>query len=126
MEAQKSIAKQTGAVRTEMGRIRKIPEINAQNIMVRNLGERLAMNSPIQGMGADIMKLAMKNVYKAIQDQGLDANIVLQIHDELVIDASISDTEKIKKLLKDEMEAAYDLKTGLVANPQSGENLYDI
>lgn len=126
MEAQKSIAKQTGAVRTEIGRIRKIPEINAQNIMVRSLGERLAMNSPIQGMGADIMKLAMKNVYKAIQDQGLDANIVLQIHDELVIDASISDTEKVKKLLKDEMEAAYDLKTGLVANPQSGENLYDI
>ena len=126
MEAQKSIAKQTGAVRTETGRIRKIPEINAQNIMVRNLGERLAMNSPIQGMGADIMKLAMNNVYRAIQKQGLDAKIVLQIHDELVIDASVSDGEKVKKLLKDEMEAAYNLKTGLIANPQSGENLYDI
>ena len=126
MEAQKSIAKQTGAVRTETGRIRKIPEINAQNIMVRNLGERLAMNSPIQGMGADIMKLAMNNVYRSIQNQGLDARIVLQIHDELVIDASVSDSEKVKKLLKNEMEAAYNLKTGLIANPQSGENLYDI
>ena len=68
----------------------------------------------------------MNNVYRAIQKQGLDAKIVLQIHDELVIDASVSDGEKVKKLLKDEMEAAYNLKTGLITNPQSGENLYDI
>ena len=63
---------------------------------------------------------------RALAAEKLDAKIVLQIHDELVIDASVSDGEKVKKLLKNEMEAAYNLKTGLIANPQSGENLYDI
>lgn len=118
--------KNNGYVTTIMGRKRTIHEINAGNYMVRQLGERLAMNSPIQGSAADIIKLAMIKVYKEIKTRNLKSKLVLQVHDELIIETYREELEVIKKLLKDNMEHAVKLQVNLTADVNVGENWYDL
>ena len=93
-------AKEQGYVETLFHRRRYIPELNSKNYMVRQFGNRVAMNTPIQGTAADIMKIAMINVYKELKKRNLKSKIVLQVHDEMMIEADISETEQIKQIWK--------------------------
>ena len=94
--------------------------------MVRQFGERLAMNTPIQGSAADIIKLAMIAVYRELSKQGLESKLILQVHDELIIDAKRNELERVEKLLKDAMEGVMRLSVELLAEPETGENWYEL
>ncbi len=126
MDRQVAECKATGSVRTLYGRKRDIPEINASQYMVRQLGERLAMNSPIQGTAADIIKIAMVKVYDALAEKFPASRLILQIHDELIIQAPKEDAEGVAKLLKDCMESAAELKVKLIAEENIADNWYDL
>lgn len=119
-------AKLNGYVTTVMGRRRDIPEINASNFMVRQAGERLAMNTPIQGSAADIMKLAMINVYNRILKDELKSRVILQVHDELIIETHKSELDTVKSILKEEMENAFELNVPLVADINVGDTWFDL
>ena len=93
--------------------------------MVRQFGERAAMNTPIQGTAADIMKIAMINVYRKLVENGLEAKIVLQVHDEMMIEAPLNEAEKVKEIVKNEMESAIQLKIPLIAEVSEAENWYE-
>ena len=118
-------AKEKGYVETLFHRRRYIPEIQSKNYMVRQFGARAAMNTPIQGTAADIMKIAMINVYKKIQEKGLGAKIVLQVHDEMMIEAPVNEVEEVKSILKEEMENAVSLNVPLIAEISEAKNWYD-
>ena len=118
-------AKEKGYVETLFHRRRYIPEIQSKNYMVRQFGARAAMNTPIQGTAADIMKIAMINVYKKIQEKGLEAKIVLQVHDEMMIEAPINEAEEVKMILKEEMENAVSLNVPLIAEISEAKNWYE-
>jgi DNA polymerase-1 len=118
--------REKGYVTTIMNRKRIIHEINASNYMVRQLGERLAMNSPIQGSAADIMKLAMQKVYRELNQEKLKSKLILQVHDELIIQAHKTELERIKKLLKDNMEQAVKLSVAVTCEVSAGNNWYDL
>ncbi len=120
-----SDAKKSGAVKTSFGRIRPIPEISSSNFMTRSFGERVAMNSPIQGTAADIIKIAMINVDRELQERGLKSRLILQIHDELLIETALDEVETVKELLKRNMEGAADLAVKLLVDVHTGESLYD-
>ena len=109
METAVESAKDRGYAVTLMGRKRFIKEMNASNYMVRQIGERLAMNTPIQGSAADIIKLAMIKVFRAIREAGLKSRLILQIHDELVINTYPEERDAVRRLLVENMEAAYEL-----------------
>jgi DNA polymerase-1 len=94
--------------------------------MVRQLGERLAMNTPIQGSAADIMKIAMASVYEALRDRGLRSSVILQVHDELILRAHRDEVEEVGALLIEKMESAYDLDVPLVAELNTGANWYEL
>ncbi len=115
-------AKEMGYTVTEFGRRRYIPELNAQNGNLRAFGKRVAMNAPIQGTAADIMKMAMINVYRRLKSEGLDAKIVMQVHDELVIEVIDSQVELCKRIVKEEMENTVKLSIPLTADVTSGKN----
>ena len=115
-------AKEKGYTKTPMGRRRYIPELTAQNGNLRAFGKRVAMNAPIQGAAADIMKLAMINVNKALQESGLDARLVMQVHDELVIEVKKCDAEACKEIVKQAMESAVTLSLPLTVDVSSGDN----
>ncbi len=115
-------AKSDGYTTTVFGRRRYIPELNAQNGNLRAFGKRVAMNAPIQGTAADIMKLAMLKVDKRLKDEGLDAKIVMQVHDELVIEVRDSEAELCKKIVKEEMESVSELSVPLTVDVTSGKN----
>jgi len=119
-------AKANGYVRTLYGRKRALPEINAGQYMVRQLGERLAMNTPIQGTAADIIKIAMNKVYDALEKECTDSKLILQIHDELIIQANKNELEKVQRILIDCMESAAELKVKLVAEENTADNWYDL
>ena len=110
---------------TLYGRKRPIPEITSSNFMQRSFGERIAMNSPIQGTAADIMKIAMLRVNKALKVQGLQTKILLQIHDELLLEAPKEEAEQVANLLKEEMMAAVSLSVPLSVEVKIGENWYE-
>ena len=114
-----------GYVTTIFGRRRYIPELNASNKNVQAFGRRAAMNAPIQGAAADIIKLAMVRVYKRIQQEKLDARLILQVHDELILEVAEADTQKAEKLLKEEMENAVKLAVPFTADVHSGHSWYD-
>lgn len=114
-----------GYVSTIMGRRRYIPELKASNKITKAFGQRIAMNAPIQGSAADIIKIAMVNVYNRIKSEGLKSRLILQVHDELIIETEISETEKVMALLKEEMENAVSLSVPLVADIKSGKSWYD-
>ena len=121
-----AFAKAEGYVTTLLGRKRYIKEINASNYMVRQIGERLAMNSPIQGSAADIIKIAMIKVYEAIRKAGLKSKLILQIHDELVINTYPDEKKIVEKLLVENMESAYELAVELKADVNEGKNWYEL
>ncbi len=126
MDGQVAKCKATGYSETMCGRKRAIPEISASNFMVRQFGERLAMNTPIQGSAADIIKLAMISVYRALSEQRFKSRLILQVHDELIIDARRDELERVTKLLKECMEGVMKLSVELVAEPETGENWYEL
>lgn len=118
-------AKEKGYVETLYNRRRYIPELKSNNYMVRQFGARVAMNTPIQGTAADIMKIAMINVYKELKNKDLQAKIVLQVHDEMMIEAPISEAEEVKKIVKEQMQNAATLDVPLVAQISVASNWYD-
>ncbi len=118
--------REKGYVTTIMNRKRIIHEINASNYMVRQLGERLAMNSPIQGSAADIIKLAMIKVYQELAKEKTKSRLILQVHDELIIQTHKDELEKVKKLLEENMENAVKLSVALTSEVTTGINWYDL
>ena len=119
-------AKEKHYSETLLGRRRYINEISSSNFMVRQLGERLAMNSPIQGSAADIIKIAMRDVYHELKERGFKSKLVLQIHDELIIDTAAHEKEEVEELLKRNMENAMDLSVKLTCDMNSADNWYDL
>ena len=117
--------KEKGYVTTLFGRRRPIPELSSGNFMQRSFGERVAMNSPIQGTAADIMKIAMVNVQKRLSEANMKSRLVLQVHDELLIEAHSSEVEQVKEILKLEMEHAAQLRVPLDVDMHTGENWYE-
>ena len=117
--------KASGAVRTLYKRIRPIPELKSSNFMTRQFGERVAMNSPIQGTAADIIKLAMIAVREELLSRGMRSRLILQIHDELLIEAAKEEVEDVCRILEDKMVHAADLAVPLYIDMHTGENLYD-
>ncbi len=118
-------AKEKGYVETLFHRRRYVPELSSKNYMVRQFGNRVAMNTPIQGTAADIMKIAMINVNKELKKRGLEAKIILQVHDEMMIEAPENEKEEVKDIMKREMESAIQLKIPLVAEISEAKNWYD-
>ena len=118
-------AKKTGYAITYLKRRRYIREINASNFALRSFGERAAMNMPLQGSSADIIKLAMLGVYNRLKDENLQSKLILQVHDELIIDALISEKEQVEKILKEEMENAVSLSVPLTVETGIGKTWYD-
>lgn len=122
LDGEVAFAHEHGYVKTIFGRRRPVPDINASNFMRRSFSERVAMNSPIQGSAADIMKKAMNEVNRALRAGGYESRIVLQVHDELLIEAPVAEQEAVKALLIDKMQHAVDLAVELVADANVGEN----
>ena len=118
-------ARSRGYVTTLTGRRRQIPEIKSSNYNLRAFGERAAMNMPLQGSAADVMKIAMLKVDEAIRRAGLKSKIVLQIHDELIVDCYPEEAEQVKKILVDEMEHAVELACPLTVEAEEGATLYE-
>lgn len=115
-------AKKDGYVKTVSGRIRPIPEIKSSNFIQRSFGERVAMNSPVQGTAADIIKIAMINVDKKMRDRGLKSKIVLQVHDELLVEAYEDEVLEVKEILEDKMKNAMSLRVNLEIGIETGKN----
>lgn len=112
-------------VRTLFGRKRVIPELTNSNYMIRQQGERMALNTPIQGTSADIIKKAMIDVYKRFQDEKLESKLILQVHDELIIDAKINELDRVKEILTDVMENTFKLSVPLKVEIDYGSNWYE-
>lgn len=117
--------KETGYVSTMFGRRRVIPEINSSNFMVRSSGERMARNTPIQGSAADIIKMAMVSVYKEIRNRNLKSRLILQVHDELIIETALDEEQEVRQLLEECMVNAARMSVPLVAETKSGKSWYD-
>ena len=117
-------AKKKGYVETLFGRRRYIAELNSKNYMVRKFGDRAAMNTPIQGTAADIMKIAMIKVYNELKNRKLKSKIVLQIHDELIIETLLEEKEEVKQILKECMENSAKLNVPLNVEVEEGKNWY--
>lgn len=118
-------AQETGYVKTMFGRLRDVPELKSKNKNIRAFGERIARNTPIQGTSADIIKIAMVNVSKRLKQENLNANLILQIHDELLIESSEKDAKLAAAILKEEMENAAPMSVPLVAEVYIGKTWYD-
>ena len=118
-------ALKTGYVTTMYGRRRYIPELVAKNKMVQAFGKRAAMNAPIQGTAADIIKIAMIRVYRRLKEEQLDARLILQVHDELIIEVSEKDKDKAAQILSCEMTHAASLAVPLIADVNEGKSWYD-
>ncbi len=118
-------AKEKGYVETLFHRRRQIPELKSSNYMVRQFGARAAMNTPIQGTAADIMKIAMIEVHKRLEKEGLQSKLVLQVHDELIIDTKIEEKEQVKEILKTSMENAIKLRIPLKVELSEANDWYE-
>lgn len=118
-------AKKQGYTTTMFGRRRPIPELSSSNFMQRSFGERVAMNSPIQGTAADIIKIAMIRVWRALRERGLKSKLILQVHDELVIETLLEEEEQVRQILSENMKAAADLAVTLEIDLHTGENWYE-
>lgn len=125
MENNVSFAKENGYSETLLKRRRYIRELNSSNFAIRSFGERAAMNMPLQGSSADVIKIAMINVYKRLKKEGLKSKLILQVHDELIIDATKEEIEIVKNILKEEMEGAVSLAVRLTVEVSSGKKWYD-
>ncbi len=120
-----SSAREKGYALTMFGRRRPIPELKDSNFMKRSFGERVAMNMPIQGTAADIMKIAMVNVAKALKKAGLASRLVLQVHDELLIETAPGEEDKVREILRESMMNAADLRVALEVDVNTGKDFYD-
>lgn len=118
-------AKKDGYSATMFGRRRPLPEISSSNFMQRSFGERIAMNAPIQGTAADIIKIAMNRVHRRLIDEGLKSRLLLQVHDELLIEAAPDEVDEVKKILDEEMKGAADLSVELEIDTHTGKNWYE-
>ncbi len=125
MDGNVAFAKQTGYAKTLLGRRRYIRELSSSNFNLRSFGERAAMNMPLQGSSADIIKLAMLGVSKRLKRENLKSELILQVHDELIIDAYLSEAEKVKTILIQEMENAVKLKVDLTVSIGEGKTWFD-
>ena len=125
LDEQVRLGKEQGYVTTLYGRKRPIPELKSANFMQRSFGERVAMNSPIQGTAADIMKLAMIAVDQELKERKLDARIVLQVHDELLVEVRKEEAETVAALLAEKMKQAADLKVSLEVEAHTGSTWLD-
>lgn len=117
--------KEKGYVETILNRRRDITDINNSNFMLRSAAERVARNTPIQGSAADIIKLAMINVYNALKDENLKSKLILQVHDELILNVPYDELDRVKEILKRSMENAYDLAVPLKIDMNTGVSWYD-
>ena len=118
-------AKEQGYVETMFGRRRYLPELTSSNFNLRAFGERVARNMPIQGTAADIIKIAMIRVDRRLQQEGMRARLILQVHDELIVEAPEEEAERVAKLLREEMEQAVSLSVPLVAEASIGKTWYE-
>ncbi len=125
MENSKKSAKEKGYAETYFGRRRYLPELNESNAIRRGFGERVAMNMPIQGTAADIIKIAMIHVYERLKEECPEAKLIMQVHDELIIEAPEKDAEMVAELLKNTMENACDLSVPLTVEVACGKTWYD-
>ena len=117
--------KEHGYVTTMFGRRRPVPELRSSNFMQRSFGERVAMNSPIQGTAADIIKIAMNHVYERMKKEGLRSRLVLQVHDELLIETKKEEIEEVSRILEEEMKGAADLAVELDVDMHQGDSWYE-
>lgn len=120
-----AFARENGYIKTKFGRIRQIPEIKASNFQTRSFGERVAMNMPLQGTASDIIKMSMLKVAAALKEQNLQSQLILQIHDELVIDVKKGEEEKVIELLKENMQNWIKLSVPLPISINAGKNLME-
>ena len=120
-----AFAKETGYVKTLANRRRYIPEIKSSNYNLRSFGERVAMNAPIQGYAADIIKIAMVKVFERLEKENLKSKLILQVHDELIIDTIPEEKEQVAKILKEEMENAVSLSLPLKADMKTGKSWFE-
>ena len=118
-------AKEVGYVSTIYGRRRYLPELKSSNFNLRSFGERVALNAPIQGTAADIIKVAMIRVHEALQREKLQAKLILQVHDELIVECPESESGKVKQILEKEMQQAVLLKIPLVVEAKCGGSWYE-
>lgn len=118
-------AKKNGYAITMFGRRRPVPELSSSNFMQRSFGERVAMNSPIQGTAADIIKIAMIRVFKRLKEENLSSKLILQVHDELLIETKADESEQVKAILEEEMKGAANLAVNLEIDLHTGENWYE-
>ena len=118
-------AKEKGYITTMFGRRRPVPELSSSNFMQRSFGERVAMNSPIQGTAADIIKIAMIRVWRALRESGLKSRLILQVHDELVIETYREEEEQVRQILATNMQSAAELKVALEVDLHTGDNWYE-
>ncbi len=118
-------AKETGYAVTMFGRRRPVPELSSSNFMQRSFGERIAMNSPIQGTAADIIKIAMIRVYRRLRTEGLRSKLILQVHDELLVETAEDEVEQVKTILAEEMRHAADLSVDLEVDMNVGKNWFE-
>lgn len=125
MDQLKKDARKNGYVKTLMNRIRYIPELKSPSAAIRSYGDRTAMNTPVQGSAADIIKLAMVNVYNRLKEENLEAQLILQVHDELIIEAPENEVDKVMSILRTEMENAVKLDVPLVVDMAVGKSWYD-
>lgn len=125
MESIKQSARETGYVETLFGRRRALPELSSKNFNLRSFGERAAMNTPIQGTAADIIKIAMLRVRDRLKAEGFEARLILQVHDELILEAPEHEAERAAALLREEMEHAAELRVPLVAEAKIGHSWYE-
>jgi len=125
MEDVVAFAKVTGYVTTIMGRKRYIPEINSRNAIQRAFGARIALNTPMQGSAADIIKKAMLDVHNSLESKGLKSKLIMQVHDELIIEAPLDEVEQVKILLKKCMEEAVILAVPMTANVTEGKSWFE-
>lgn len=125
METTVDSAFKEGYVTTMFGRKRRIPELSSSNKMLQAAGKRIAMNTPVQGTAADLIKIAMINVYNRLKAEKLDAKLILQVHDELIIESDISCADKCAELLKEEMQGVYDMRVPLAVDVHTGHSWYD-
>lgn len=125
LDGQVKFGKEKGYVLSLMNRKRQVPELSSGNFMQRSFGERIAMNSPIQGTAADIIKIAMVRVNQRLKEEKLESQLLLQVHDELLVETKIEEKEQVKKILEEEMFHAMELKIPLEVDVQEGENWYE-
>jgi DNA polymerase-1 len=125
MQNEVKLAKENGYAKTLFNRRRYLPELSSSNGMLRAFGERVARNMPIQGTAADIIKIAMIKTYERLEKEKMSSRLILQIHDELIVEAPENEAEKAAEILKEEMENACKLKVKLVAAVGTGKTWYE-